>query len=415
MKFLKISISLLLLMTIIVNMISCVNVKADDLMKDISANNVNGKPIDDFFIESMANFSVELFKKTIADKENSLISPLSVMLALAMTANGADNETLSQMEKLLGGEIPLTELNEYLYSYVKSLPNEEKSKLNIANSIWFRDDKDRLQVKNDFLQTNADYYNAAAYKSAFDNQTIKDINNWVKSNTDGTIDKIIDEIDPYAVMYLINAVVFDAEWENVYYGNYVRKNDFTNINGIKQNVDFMNSSEYGYIDDGKATGFIKDYHKNNYNFVALLPNEDIAIEEYIQSLTGTELREKIQNAEKIEVKTYMPKFEYEYEISMNEALKILGIPDAFDENKADFNKMATSSVGNIYIAEVLHKTYISVDETGTKAGAITIEQPQNEDADIEIKTVRLDRPFIYAIIDNATNLPVFIGTVMTIN
>ena len=415
MKISKILISLLLIAAIAVNITSCaVTVQADDLMKDISPNKVSGKSPDDTFAASMADFSIELFKRSITDKGNSLVSPLSVMLALAMTANGANNETLSQMEKLLGSGIPLKDLNEYLYLYVKELPSEEKSKLSIANSIWFRDDKDRLSVKADFLQKNADYYNAYAYKSAFDEQTMQDINNWVKSNTDGMIEKILDEIKDSSMLYLINAVVFDAEWQKPYDKKYdVKESNFTDINGTKQNADFMHSTEYTYLDDGKATGFIKPYVNNSYSFAALLPNEGIAIEEYIASLTGTGFINTIKNAENTTVYASMPKFEYEYEIQMNNALKVLGMPDAFDGEKADFKKMAASSDGNIYIGEVLHKTYISVDELGTKAGAVTSVMMEAGGMPLEPKTVRLDKPFVYVIIDNATNLPIFIGTLMT--
>jgi serpin B len=174
----------------------------------------------------------------------------------------------------------------------------------------------------------------------------------------------------------------------------------------------MYSDEYKYLDDGKATGFIKPYAGNKYSFAALLPNENIQIDEYIQSLTGTGFLNMIKNAENIIVQTYLPKFKYEYEIKMNDALKTLGMPDAFHDGKADFKKMATSSDGNIYIGEVLHKTFISVDELGTKAGAVTKVEIQAECVIEYEKTVRLDRPFVYAIIDNATNLPVFIGTVV---
>jgi serpin B len=380
-------------------------------MENISAKTVNQKPASNDFTSSMADFSIELFKKSITDKENSLVSPLSVMLALAMTANGADSGTLSQMEKLLGGDIPLTDLNGYLYSYVKELPSEDKSKLNIANSIWFRD---ILQVKPDFLQKNADYYNAQAYKSAFDAQTLQDINNWVESSTDGMIDSIINEINADDMLYLINAVVFDAEWQTPYDDYTVREGDFTDINGEVRNVDFMHSDQYKYLDDGMATGFIKPYYGGNYSFAALLPNEDITIEAYIESLTGSGFIKTIENAEDIVVYASMPKFEYEYEIKMKEALKILGMPDAFYEDKADFTNMAVSSDGNIYIGEVLHKTYISVDELGTKAGAVTAVLAMGGGAPLDHKIVRLDRPFVYAIIDNATNLPVFIGTLMTV-
>jgi len=202
---------LLLFATVISGATGCAaNIKAADLMISITPQPVIGKSADDVFIENMADFSMKLFKKSLNDKENSLISPLSVMLALAMTANGADRETLVQMEKLLGGGIPLDELNEYLFKYVKGLPNESKSKLSIANSVWLRENSEADQ---DFLQKNADYYGAAAYKAAFDDGTIKDINKWIKTNTDGMIGNILNEINPNSVMYLINAIVFDAEWK----------------------------------------------------------------------------------------------------------------------------------------------------------------------------------------------------------
>jgi serpin B len=418
MKTTKIFISLLLLAAITLNIMGCgrtaASVKADDLMADVPPNRINAKTDNDAFTANMADFSINLFKKAIVDKENSLVSPLSVMLALAMTANGADSETLSQMQKLLGGEIPLPDLNEYLYSYVKGLPNGDKSKLGIANSIWFRNG-DSLNVKPDFLQKNADYYNASVYEAAFDSQTVKNINDWVKSHTDGMIEKIVEQINDDVMLYLINAVVFDAEWRTVYSKEDIRENDFTDINGEKHSIDFMHSKEYKYLDDGRATGFIKPYVNDSYSFAALLPNEDIAIEEYINMLTGAEFADTIKKAEETEVNASMPKFDYEYEIKMNDALTALGMPDAFDSDKADFKKMARSEKGNIYIGEVLHKTYISVDELGTKAGAVTSVMMRATGmplTDPDPKEVNLNRPFVYAIIDNATDLPVFIGAVM---
>ena len=387
-----------------------------DLMSGVSSKSVNGKSADAVFTESMADFSINLFKKSITDKENSLISPLSVMLALAMTANGAGSETLAQMEKLLGGGIPLDELNEYLFSYAGALPSAAKSRLEIANSIWFRNDEDRLQVKPDFLQRNADYYGAAAFSSAFDSQTLNDINNWVKTNTDGMIEKMIETIGDSYVMFLINTVMFDAEWQEVYYKEDIRKSEFTDINGVAQDVDFMYSTERRYLDDGMAIGFVKPYKSGAYSFAALLPNEGVSIEEYIESLTGAKFLDTLNKAQNATVEASMPKYEYEYGIEMSDALKELGIPDAFDGGKADFSAMATSSNGGIYIDIVLHKTFISVDELGTKAGAATMVAMADGAAmnPGDIKVVRLDRPFVFAIIDNATNLPIFIGTLMTV-
>ena len=333
------------------------------------------------------------------------------MLALSVTANGAKGETLAQMEALLGGDIPMETLNEYLYSYIKALPSEKTAKLNITNSIWFKDNG--FTAEKAFLQKNADYYGAEAYKSAFDRKTLRDINNRVKKNTDGMIEKIIDDFDPSAVMYLINTVLFDAEWENIYKKDEVRDGTFTALDGTKKTVPMMYSEEHSYLDDGKATGFIKPY-KNGYSFVALLPNEGVSLDDYAASMTGKSYIDTIKNAKDVPVETIIPKFSYDYDIEMSGALKALGMPLPFDAEKADFSALGSSGNGNIFISRVLHKAYIAVDEKGTKAGAATAVEIKETAVAVDIYSVTLDRPFIYAVTDNATGLPVFIGTVTDI-
>lgn len=283
-QWIAIFLCLSLLATGLLGLTGCAaKVQADDLMKGITPEKTSGRAADDAFKNGAADFAVRLFQNTREEGKNSLISPLSVMLALSMTANGAKGETLAQMEVLLGGDIPIDTLNEYLHAYVGGLPSVEKAKLTLANSIWFKDSG--FTVEEDFLQRNADYYGAAAYKSAFDEKTLRDINNWVKENTDGVIDKIVDQMDPYAVMYLVNTVLFDAEWQNIYHKHEVRDGTFTAIDGAKRTVSMMYSNESLYLDDGKATGFLKPY-KNGYSFAALLPNEGVALDDYIASLTG---------------------------------------------------------------------------------------------------------------------------------
>lgn len=415
-KFWMILLSLLLACAMLVNLTGCAiqTVHGEDLMNDIKAGSVNGKDADDVFLDSQMRLSVALFQACVRESKNQnvLISPLSIQLALAMTANGAKGETKEEMEQLLGGEIPLETLNEYLYSYISGLPSKKKeSLLKIANSIWFRDEEERLTVEEDFLQTNADYYGAQAYKCAFDHRTLKDINNWVKKNTDGMIDEILDEIKEDAVMYLINALVFDAEWETVYNKNDIFSGTFTSIDGTKQEAEMMSSSENRYMDDGKATGFIKNYKGANYSFAALLPNEGIDIYNYIENLSVEKLRNTIKNAKSGTVMVQIPKFSYEYGLEMEDVLKELGMQAAFDEEVADFSGIGHSKDGNLFIGSVLHKTFISVDELGTKAGAVTKVEITNESAPFSEWIVHLDRPFVYMILDNASGLPVFIGVV----
>lgn len=411
-RWMSVILCLSVLATGVMSLFGCgAKVQAANLMDGVTAKTVSGKAADDAFKNSSADFAIRLFQKTRDDSKNSLISPLSVMLALSMTANGAKGETLAQTESLLGGDIPMETLNEYLYSYINALPSEKTAKLNVANSIWFRDNG--FTAENTFLQKNADYYGAAVYKSAFDVKTLRDINNWVKKNTDGMIEKIIDDLDPDAVMYLINTVLFDAEWENIYKKDEVRDGTFTALDGTKRTASMMYSAEHLYLDDGKAIGFIKPY-RNGYSFVALLPNGDISLSDYVASMTGKSFVDTIKNAKDIPVETAIPKFSYDYDNEMSGALKALGMTLPFDSTKADFSALGSSDSGNIFISRVLHKAYIAVDEKGTKAGAATA-------ADIKVTSdigglysVTLDRPFVYAVIDDAYGLPVFIGAVTDI-
>ena len=391
-----------------------VQVQAADLMDDISPSHVEGKKADDAFVAAMADFSLKLFGRAAEEGGNVLISPLSVSLALAMTANGAAGETLREMETVLGGNIPLDTLNEYLHAYVDGLPNEEKAKLHIADSIWFRDEEDRLTVKKDFLQRNADYYGAAAYKSPFDAQTLRDINNWVKQHTDGMIEEILKEIPPEAVMYLVNAMAFDAEWQTIYEKSSIRRESFTTAEGIQRTVDMMYSTEAWYLENGSANGFIKPYKNSRYAFAALLPKERGDIKEFASSLTGEAFVSLMRTAEDITVSAALPRFGYDYGANLNDILKALGMPLAFDGNNADFSSLGRSAAGNIFIGNVFHKTFIEVDARGTRAGAATAVEMVDEAAVLTVKTVVLDRPFVYAILDTETGLPLFIGTVADI-
>ena len=331
-----------------------------------------------------------------------------------MTANGAEEETLAQMEEVLG--MTTEELNLYLYSYMQNLPQGEKYKLSLANSIWFTDDE-RFTVNLDFLQTNADYYGADIYKAPFDKQTLKDINNWIEEKTDGMIKDALDDIPSAALMYLINALAFDAEWMTIYEKHQVRDGEFTKEDGTKQDVEFMYGTEGTYLEDEKATGFKKYYKGGKYAFVAMLPNEGVSVSEYVDSLTGESLNVLLTNPQNTTVYTSMPKFETGYSVEMSELLGSMGMTDAFSAESANFKSLGTSSAGNIFINRVLHKTYISVGEKGTRAAAVTIVEPGDGAAmePEEPKEVYLDRPFVYMLVDCENNIPFFIGTMMDVN
>ena len=409
-------IALLLVLAMALGMTACSQVSANDLMKDVPAKAVDVLPDMDAGAAAAADFGVRLFKTSMEEGENTLISPLSVLYALAMTANGADGETLAQMEQVLG--MGVDNLNSYMLAYLDLLPETKDYKMSLANSIWFKDDPN-FAVEQSFLQTNADYYGAGAYKAAFDEGTRNDINNWVKEHTDGMIPEIIDEIPDEAIMYLVNALAFDAKWADEYEEHQIREGRFTMEDGTRQDVDMMHSEEYTYLEDDMATGFIKYYKDRKYAFVAMLPNEGVSVSQYVDSLTGEHLRELLNNPQDLTVFASIPKFETEYDIEMSEVLQEMGMTDAFDYRVADFSKLGTYNVDgmNICINRVLHKTFISVSEQGTRAGAATAVEMVAEGAMeiVEFKEVVLDRPFVYMLIDCETNLPFFIGTMMNVN
>jgi len=403
--------TLALILTALFSLAGCgTSAKAEDLMGNIKPGEFNAEPVSSPGKDkAITDFAVRLFQSSLSDDGNTLISPISVLSALAMTANGAGGETLAQMESVFG--LSAGEINEYLSAYMKSLPAGDKYRLSLANSIWFRDD-DRLSVNQEFLQLNADYYDASVYKAAFNEATLKEINDWVGDKTDGMIKDILDQMSADAVMYLINALAFDAEWEEIYNESQVRGGSFTSGSGEKRNVEMMRGTEDLYLEDGSATGFIKYYAGRRYAFAALLPSAGVAIGDYISSLTGDGLMNVIKNAQNVPVDTAIPKFESEYSVDMKDILESMGMLEAFDPYLADFTGLATSESGNIYISRVLHKSYIAVGEKGTKAGAATVVEMKVTGMPVEpVKSVILDRPFVYMLIDCASNLPLFIGTV----
>ncbi len=356
----------------------------------------------------LSGFAVQLLQNSMKAGENTLVSPLSLLSALGMTANGARGETLAQMEETLGMDIET--LNFWMHTYLQEA-NREDSPLSIANSVWFKD-AEGFQINESFLQTNANFYGAAAYKAPFDDGTVQEINHWVEENTDSMIPEILDQIPGNAVMYLVNALAFDAKWETPYEQNHVFSGVFTKEDGTQQEVTMMDSDERVYLEDENTTGFIKYYEGREYAFVALLPNEGMTVEEYVKSLTGEKLNTLLKNARNEAVSTQLPKFEAEYSLEMKDTLSNMGMPDAFVLGKADFSGIGSSSGGDFAISRVLHKTFISFDEAGTRAGAATAVElvlkvgPNNR--------VCLNRPFVYMLIDCESGLPFFVGTMMDV-
>ena len=406
--------------------------KTVDLMEGITASDPEQKELDDAFLLNQFDLTARLLKEIFKDSEpdeNILISPLSLSLALGMTANGAKEETLAEMQQVLGGDLDIEALNAYYRTYLSCLPSTKREKLNIANSLWIKDDESKIIVPQTFLQTTKDYYDAGVFRAPFDEGTVKDLNQWVSDHTDGLIPEMISELDSREVMVLVNALYFDARWADVYTSDEVSTFDFflnedldfdddaiydrNVLREDKIEVRYMSNKEDYYVQDETAVGFVKPYSGDDYSFVGLLPNNGVKVRDYIEQMTGESLKKLMDSKTKKmqRVFTCLPKFRCKYEINLCDTLKALGMKKAFSRDTADFTGL--NEFGETWISKVLHKTAIDVNELGTQAAAVTSVHAMDGAGVPEDRVeVYLQRPFIYMIVDNQTNLPLFIGTMM---
>ena len=386
------------------------DIRATDLLKNITARQLDFTAIERPYHPLMTDLAVKLAQQALAEagNDNMLISPLSVFYAMAMVSNGAvDKEAVNEF----WGGVDMLHINEFMSEYQAGLPVGEKYKLSLANSVWFTE-KHQFEVNRDFLQIVADHYKAGAYQGAFDQTTCEDINNWVEQNTLGMVKDILDKIPEDAVMYLVNALAFEAEWMEKYDETQVREGVFTAADGEKQTVQMMHSEESQYLEDENATGFLKYYAGMDYGFVALLPKEGVSVEEYLSTLTGEGLQSMLKNRASNTVFAALPMFETDFDMNLRDALGQMGYPV-----DSSFDGLGFSPEGNVTLGRILHKTYITVGPQGTKAGAATVVEVELECAPMyqDPKYVTLDRPFVYMIIDTAHNTPIFVGTVNEID
>lgn len=358
-----------------------------NLTENISKNDSDSKAADKEFKAAAASFSADLFKYNYSNGKTTLVSPLSVLTALALVQNGAQGNTLAQLEQALGG-LDRDTLNAYMRAYCDFLSAGDE--LKIANSVWT---DSSAEAKRAFLQKAVDSYSAQLFSAPLsDPKTVESINSWVKKNTDGMIPKIIEKADRYAVMMLVNAIAFDAKWETPYKRSDIGKLEFTSYSGSKKKTDFMCSTENVYLKDGGAVGFMKPYKNGRFAFAALLPDENTGIDDYVASLSGDKLMKIFSSAKRgNEVNVKMPKFRAEYSAQLIDTLKKMGVKDAFDSKTADFSSLIENR--DAYIATVVHKTFIEVDENGTRAAASTLVGADTMSL-MEPYSVFLNRPFV---------------------
>jgi serpin B len=360
-------------------------------------------------VASSDNFALKIFKKIAEDElgKNVFISPLSISIALGMTLNGADGSTYEAMRSTLSlSGITQQEVNESYQSLIQLLTKiDSKVIMQIANSIWYRN---TISVKPDFIETNKKYFDALISPMNFnDPATVNTINNWVKESTGGKIDKIVENIDPRTIMYLINAIYFKGSWQYQFDKNKTTDDLFKKESGGTVQCKMMNMETDFYISSNDTFTMLDiPYGKGNFSMTILLPAKEKTVKDVVGILTDAAWKNSLNSLSKMKKQLYMPRFKMEYKIKLNETLKALGMEIAFDPYNANFKKIY-EGVGNAYISSVDHKTFVDVNEEGTEAAAVTSVTVGV--TSIQDNIIKLDRPFIFVIREKTSNCILFIG------
>jgi serpin B len=341
-----------------------------------------------------------------------MISPLSVNYALAMTTNGAKENTLNQMLTTLGyGNYSMTEFNRYFKYLMSELVElDPQVNMSIANSIWYRNN---FNVLPEFLTVNQDYYDAQISALDFNSpQAVTTINDWVSNATNGKITTIVDAIGPEVVMYLINAIYFYGEWKYEFDETQTADASFYLANGETIQVPTMKmQAGLKYFSTTNASVVEIPYGQGNFVMDVILPGDGQTAAELISTLSSSTWNEWTNGFYATEVVLSMPKFKFDYENSLNEVLIALGMSDLFDSNLADLSGI--NGDGGLYVSKVKHKTYIDVNEAGTEAAAVTSVEVgvTSVSPDPQIVYVNLDRPFVFIIREVSSESILFSGVV----
>jgi serpin B len=364
-------------------------------------------------------FGLELLKSTAASAEpggNVIISPLSVSAALSMTANGAAGDTLKQVLAVLRTDaMAPAELSDQWAALLVGLGSRSSDQeLDIANALFANRS---VVFKQPFLDADRTFFGAQI--SSYD--PLKDdvlglVNGWVSKNTKGMIPKVLDSVDPNAILYLANAVYFKGEWVTPFRHEVTSKDTFTRADSSTVQVDMMHSSSsLPYAQNGTLQATKLLYKGLDASFYVMLPRPGVTLEQARASLEGTglaDLRAAMQEANTSEVILALPKLNTSFGASLNAPLAAMGMPKAFDSTQADFSAMANLNVP-IWIGQVAHKTKVIVDEKGTEAAAATVVE-MTAGAVLEQTPppeIICDHPYLFAIVDEKTGTMLFLGEV----
>ena len=352
------------------------------------------------------------------NKGSFVCSPLSLQLALAMTANGAEGETLQEMLDVLGyGRDGMAALNAYAKILIEQLPAVDlEVTLKMADAILTTD---KYQLNADFRETLRTYYYAPAASMSFDDpqKVLDQVNEWARRNTGGLIDPMLKDMSPNAVAYLMNALYFKAKWQGsdtnpMFNSNATCDDTFYGADGNKTKVPFMCTSRYlPYADMGDFEMVALPYASGKFFFYILLPKAKDGLDALVASLTKSSWGDLTASLKKeVEVSLRMPKFEVSGDFELSKALKAMGMRRAFDEVDAQFDGLFDGVTHGFYISRVLQKAKILVAEWGTEAAAVTVvEMAEKSSMPGKILYFTADHPFVFVLGEQESGTILFEG------
>ncbi|WNZ48132.1 serpin family protein [Leptolyngbya boryana CZ1] len=372
----------------------------------LEAPSVNPK-----LVAANTKFGFKLFSEILKkdSQKNVFVSPSSVAIALSMTYNGANGNTKQAMANALQFQgMTLEELNNSQRNLMANLTQvDPKVKLSIANSLWA---KEGIAFNLNFLQQNEKFYDAKVKTLDFKRPTASDeINGWVKENTNGKIEKIVDRITPEHVMFLINAIYFKGAWSNEFDQKNTENRPFSLTNGTKKQVPLMKrQGEYRYSETDQFQAISLPYGNGRMSMYVFLPKSNLAA--FQKSLTAENWQTWMKQFSSREGQIQLPRFKMDYEVDLKTALSALGMGVAF-QDAADFSNLSKATTK---IDEVKHKTFVEVNEEGTEAAAVTSVGVVATSARIQEEPFKMivDRPFFCAIRDNQTGEILFMGSIV---
>lgn len=339
---------------------------------------------------------------------NVFLSPMSASMLCCMLANGAENETYAEIVKAIGMDgFTLDQVNDCYATLVSALLKADRSvSLSLANSMWIANG---LELLASYKKQLTSVYDADAYVVDFgQGSTLTRINGWCSEKTKGLIPKMFEELDPQIQLILINALYFKGNWKVQFPKNQTARGDFYASSGSQTSADYMVAASdafAGYRDDHVSVARLP-YGNGAFYMEVIMPAEK-DFNAFLASLTPEKLASWDQNTlQKMEI--HLPKFkaEFDTEEQLVAIMQTLGVKKAFSPALAQFGKISNTP---LYVSNMRQKAYVSVDEEGTEAAAVT-EAELRKNATASVPAMLFNRPFVYLIREKSTGSILFIGT-----